>query len=244
MEFINDINLNMYAPKYLQITYYFIHKIDNGEIGEGEQLPTEKAIGDMFNVSRITVGKALNELVNQGYIIKKQGKGSFVSLEKKRMQLNAIKGFSEEMKSKGLVPSTKLISINVIEPRIEIAKKLELDINVKVYCIERIRCADGIRMAIEKVFIPFYLIPDIDKCNLEGSLYEILRERYGIVITKGTQSIEAGLIDSEVAELLNIEPESVGLIIERVSYIDNKPFEYVKSIYRGDKYKFVVELNS
>lgn len=234
----------MFAPKYLQITFYFINKIDNGEIEEGEQLPTEKAICDMFNVSRITVGKALNELVNQGYIIKKQGKGSFVNLEKKRMQLKAIKGFSEEMRNKGLVPSTKLISVNLIEPSIKIAKKLELDKNINVYCIERIRCADGIPMAIEKVFIPFYIIPDIDKQNLEGSLYEILRSKYGIIINKGIQSIEAGVIDLHIANLLNVSENSVGLIIERISYKDNKPVEYVKSIYRGDKYKFVVELNA
>lgn len=234
----------MFALKYLQITFYFINKIDNGEIEEGEQLPTEKAICDMFNVSRITVGKALNELVNQGYIIKKQGKGSFVNFEKKRMQLKAIKGFSEEMSNKGLVPSTKLISVNLIEPSIKIAKKLELDKNIDIYCIERIRCADGIHMAIEKVFIPFYIVPDIDKQNLEGSLYEILRSKYGIIISKGIQSIEAGVIDLHTANLLNVSENSVGLIIERISYKDNKPFEYVKSIYRGDKYKVIVELNA
>lgn len=237
------INIGEMTPRYLQILKYFIGKIDNGDFKEGDKLPTEEEICNLFNVSRITVRQALNELAQGGYIVRRQGKGSFISLNKTKMQLNSLQSFSEEMLSKGLTPSTKLISVELCEPTIEIAEMLKIDLTIKLYSITRIRYANEVAMSLENVFVPFYLCPNIEKFDLTDSLYKIFSQHYNLSITRASQSIEAGLVDKKVAKLLEVKPLSQSLIIKRVTYLkDDTPFEYVKSVYRGDKYKFYVDL--
>lgn len=238
-----SINISELTPRYLQIIQYYADKIDSGELKEGDKLPTEREICNFFNVSRITARQALDELSNKGYIIKKQGKGSYVSMNKMNMQLNSLQGFSEEMRSKGLEPGSRLLSLTICNPSPEIAEKLNIDPSVKVYSIERIRYANKKALSLENVFIPFYFCPDIEQNDLTDSLYKILQERYNISIRKGSQSIEAGIIDKRAAKILNVKVGTQALIIERVTYTSNDtPFEYVKSVYRGDKYKFYVDL--
>ena len=98
-----DLNINEMVPRYMQIIQYFVDKIDRGILDNGDKLPTEEEICKIFNVSRITTRQALNELANAGYIVKKQGLGSYVK-KKMKMQLNSLQGFSEEMTRKGLYP--------------------------------------------------------------------------------------------------------------------------------------------
>lgn len=237
------INISELTPRYLQIIQYFAEKIDSGELKEGDKLPTEQEICNFFNVSRITARQALEGLTNKGYIVKKQGKGSYVRMNKMNMQLNSLQGFSEEMRSKGLEPSTKLLSLVICNPSSDVAEKLNIDSSVKVYSIERVRYANKQALSLENVFIPFFLCPDIEQNDLTGSLYKILQEKYNISIKKGSQSIEAGFIDKRTAKLLNVRTGTQALIIERVTYTSNDtPLEYVKSVYRGDKYKFYVDL--
>lgn len=238
------IGINELTPKYLNIIQYFAQKIENGDFQDGDKLPTEEEICNFFNVSRITARQALNELTKEGYIVKKQGKGSYVSTSKMKMQLNTLQGFTEEMRSKGLVPSSKLLSVDICNPGIEIAEKLRIDTSVKVYNICRLRYANDIALSLENAFIPFYLCPDIERYDLTGSFYKILHDNYNISINKATQCIEAGLIDKRTAKLLEVKVGTQALIIERVTYLPNDtPFEYVKSVYRGDKYKFYVDLH-
>lgn len=235
------LNINDMAPRYMQIIQYFVDKIDRGVLNNGDKLPTEVEICKIFSVSRITARQALNELANAGYIVKKQGIGSYVK-KKMKMQLNSLQGFSEEMISKGLVPRSELQSIEVCSPSVEVAEKLKIDMSIKVYSICRLRYANDIALSLENSYIPFFQCPGIEHYDLTGSLYKVLYENYGISLKKANQSIEAGFIDKKVAKLLDVKPNTQALIIERVTYYKEKPFEYVKSVYRGDKYKFYVDL--
>jgi len=231
------------APKYLQIVYYFAKKIEGNELKYNDKLPTEEEICKFFNVSRITARQALDSLVKEGYIVKIQGKGSYVNMNKMKMQLNTLQGFSEEMRNKGLVPSTKLISVDICNPDIMVAEKLGIDVSIKVYSICRIRFANEVALSLENAFLPFFICPDIEKFDLTGSLYAILHDHYNITPERANQCIEAGFIDKKTARLLDVKVGTQALIIERVTYLSSgKPFEYVKSIYRGDKYKFYVDL--
>lgn len=237
------INIHEMAPRYLQIIQYFISKIEAGELNNGDKLPTEEEICRFFNVSRITTRQALNELANGGYIIKKQGIGSYVSMNKMKMQLNSLQGFSEEMKSKGLVPRSKLISLEIGNPSVKVAEKLKIDMSLKVYSICRLRYANDVALSLENAYLPFFLCPDIERYNLTDSLYKVLSDNYSISAQKANQTIEAGFIDKKTAKLLDVKTGTQALIIERVTYLPNdNPFEYVKSVYRGDKYKFCVDL--
>lgn len=231
------------APKYSQIIKYYQDLIEKGKLKEEEQMPTETEICQLFNVSRITVRQALDGLAQLGYIYKMQGKGSFVSSKKTGMQLNHLKGFSEEMKNIGLKPSTILVKIDLTQPTDVIAKALEIDVTQQIYIITRVRCADDMRMALEYVHIPFSRFPGLENCDLSKSLYSLLSEEYGCTSSKAVQSIQAGEASREDARLLQIKAGSPVLRITRTTYNrEGIPFEYVTSAYRGDKYVFNVTL--
>lgn len=235
--------MNKNVPKYAQIMNYYITKIKNKELIEGQKLPTEDEICKLFNVSRITVRQALDEIARLGYIVRIQGKGSYIGTSKTQLQLNKLQGFSEEMISKGLKPSTELVEIVLITPDSNVAEKLKIDQMVKVYSIIRIRSTDNIPMAVEHSYVPFYLCNNLEEQDLTKSMYEIFEKKYNFKVTHARQSIEAILIDKYNARLLNIEPLQQALKIERISYTnDGIPCEFVTSVYRGDKYKFYVDL--
>ena len=232
------------APRYSQIISYYQSLIESGKLVEGEQMPTEEAIGELFGVSRITVRQALEGLSQGGYIYKVQGKGSFVTSRKANMRLDHLIGFSEEMRGLGMAPSSLLIDQAIMNPSETTAKALKLDKGQKVYVISRVRCADSVPMAVERVYLPFNRFAGIETYDLKESLYTILRDRYGCESSKAAQSIQAGLANSFDAKLLQIKTGAPILRISRTTYdVSNTPFEYTESVYRGDKYIFRVTLN-
>ena len=238
-----EVPLVKAVPRYLQIINYYQGMIDAGKLSEGQQMPTEEAIGALFSVSRITVRQALDGLAQAGYIYKVQGKGSFVASKKAGMQLNHLIGFSDEMRSLGLEPSTILVEQSLMLPTEAVAKALNIDVTQKIYFLTRIRCADGVPMAVEKVHMPFYRFAGIETQDLSKSLYALLKEQYGCECSKAVQSIQAGAASSHDAKLLKIKTGMPVLCISRTTYgMDGAPFEYVDSIYRGDKYIFNVTL--
>ena len=225
-----EVPLVKAVPRYLQIINYYQGMIDAGKLSEGQQMPTEEAIGALFSVSRITVRQALDGLAQAGYIYKVQGKGSFVASKK-------------EMRSLGLEPSTILVEQSLMLPTEAVAKALNIDVTQKIYFLTRIRCADGVPMAVEKVHMPFYRFAGIETQDLSKSLYALLKEQYGCECSKAVQSIQAGAASSHDAKLLKIKTGMPVLCISRTTYgMDGAPFEYVDSIYRGDKYIFNVTL--
>ncbi len=231
-------------PRYMQIINYYMGIIEAGRLNEGDQMPTEEEIGELFRVSRITVRQALDGLCKGGYIYKQQGKGSFVAIKKTDMQLNHLVGFSDEMRSQGLEPTTRLIKQEIITPSETVAQALRIDTSQKIYVIVRLRCADGIPMAVERVHLPFYRFAGIESLDLTRSLYELLRDHYGCESSKATQSIQAGYASAKDTKLLEMKPGTPVLVFSRTTFeLDGRPFEYVESIYRGDKYIFNVTLN-
>jgi GntR family transcriptional regulator len=237
------VNVADMAPKYTHIIQYFVDRINSGELKDSDKLPTEDVLCSYFNVSRITVRKALNELLYEGYIIKKHGKGSYVNTGIAQMQLNSLQGFTEEMRSRGMEASSKLLGVTLLNADNIVAGRLQVEEGSKVYCIERLRMANGEPMSIEKVYIPYYLCSDIEKYDLSGSLYDILEKHYNLAPKKAEQCIEATTGTKREQEILNIKLRAPVLKIERTTYLpSNTPLEYVTSIYRGDKYKFYVTI--
>ena len=231
------------VPRYSQIINYYQGLIEAGKLEEGQQMPTEETIGELFGVSRITVRQALDGLAQAGYIYKIQGKGSFVSPKKADMQLNHLIGFSDEMRSLGLAPSNLLVDLQLVFPNETVAQQLKLDPKQKVYYIVRVRCADGVPMAVERLHMPFYRFAGIENQDLSGSVYALLRENYGCESCRAVQSIQAGAATGQEAKLLEIKPGAPVLRICRTTYeCDGTAFEYVESVYRGDKYVFNVTL--
>jgi GntR family transcriptional regulator len=231
-------------PRYQQIIDYYRSLIESGKLVEGFKMPTEEEMCNQFNVSRITIRRALDGLMQDGYIFKQQGKGSFVTTKRTDIQLNHLQGFNEEMRALGYEPSSKLISMEIVNPTEAIANALGINVTQKIYFIIRLRCADGMPMAIERVHLPFYRFPGIEHEDLTKSLYETFKQKYGCELTKAEQFIKAGSASDEDAELLDIKPGKPVLLISRSTFErSGKPFEYVQSTYRGDKYQFNVTIN-
>lgn len=231
------------STMYQRIYEYYKTQILEQTLKSGQKMPTEQEIGTAFNASRITVRHALQHLVNDGLIYKIQGKGTYVSGKKDSMQLNYLLGFTAEMKTIGKEPSTIVLGVKLTDPNEKVSKKLNLHDGQKIYVIERIRMADNVKVALEKVSIPFSLVPNIDKENLEKSLYNVLSKKYQIEPKFARETLEATFADQRVAELLEIKQKSPVLAIERLTYDKNENiFEYTESVYRGDKYKFTVNI--
>lgn len=231
------------GTRYSQIADYYSRLIDGKILKDGAKMPTESQVCELFQVSRITVRQAMSELAQAGYIERVQGKGSFVKVQKTNMQLNHLQGFSEEMKAKGKTPSTQPISLEVTPCDRDVATRLELEEDARVTSICRLRLADGEPVAVEHVFIPFYLCPQLAQWDGRGSLYHQLAE-YGLKVCRATQDISAGFTPRGVCDLLNIPPRTPTLQIERVTYLENNtPLEFVRSVYRSDRYTFHVEMS-
>ncbi|MGI6725345.1 MAG: GntR family transcriptional regulator [Christensenellales bacterium] len=231
------------GTKYAQIADYYRLLIDSKKLREGDRLPSEAEISALFKASRITVRRAMEEIVQAGYIERIQGKGSFVRTLKRDMQLNHLKGFTEEMRAKGLNATSRVIDVSMIACEAKAAEHLKLDANSRVTSIKRLRFVNDEPVSFEHVFVPFHLYPELHHEDLRNSLYSLLA-RKGLKVHRASQSISAGFAPQEICELLNISKKAPTLNIERVTYLeDGTPLEYVLSTYRGDRYTFHVDMS-
>lgn len=230
------------GTRYYQIAEYYRRMIDEKELAVEEQMPTEEQICTLFQVSRITARQAMGQLAQGGYIERVQGKGSYVKAKKVGMQLNRLQGFTEEMRAKGMTGSSRVLSVKVQPCGLKVAERLGIETGAQVISINRLRLADGEPMAVENVFIPFHLCPELARCDLNGSLYRILGE-YGLRVATARQDITAGFSSKAICGLLQIKPSVPTLPIERITYLENgQPLECVFSAYRSDRYTFHVEM--
>lgn len=233
------------APKYQLIYQHYVKIIESGELSDGQRLPTEEELCQLFDASRTTVRNALKELAYRGYIVKKHSRGSFVRSGGASMSLDSLQGFTDEMARRGLRSGSKLLRAEMESADILVSTRLNIAELSKVFVIERLRTVEDKPMAIEKAYLPFFRCPDLLRHDLTGSLYRILEREYSLRPQQANQALEAALAESEEAKLLGISPKSPVLRIDRTTYLaDTTPFEYCSSVYRGDKYKFYVTLNN
>ena len=230
-------------PIYIQIEDFLKEQIAQGVYPVKSLIPSERELSDLFGVSRMTVRQSLTNLVADGLLYREKGRGTFVAEEKMEQPLNGLTSFTEDMKTRGFLPSTKLIAFSQVKPSAQIAAKLKLQKEELVYKIVRIRYADATPMAIERSYLPVTLFPALTEDALQGSLYSYIEDQQKLVIGQATQRMEASLAKVEDAELLQIAIPAAVVLIERVSTLVNgQPFEVVRSTYRADRYKFISEI--
>lgn len=213
----------------------------------GYPIPSEKELQDLYGVSRMTVRQAVNELVNEGLVVKKQGKGTFVSFPKLSHNLPNLTSFTEDIRLKGLKPQARILNIDRgIYPKI--AQKMEVDGDTSFLNINRLRLINDEEVGIHDSYINYLVIEGTPLASTEtfdytGSIYEAL-ENSGIIRTYAIETLEGGIADKGIAGMLGIKEGFPLLILERITYTgDNLPLEYVKMHYRADKYKYSIRLN-
>ncbi len=234
------INKNSPVPIYHQLEEYIKQQIENGILKEEAVIPSEREYAQMFQISRMTVRQAINNLVIEGYLKRQKGRGTFVNRKKVEQELQGMTSFTEDMRSRGMSPSSTLLSFQIIPADNKTALNLKIDENESVYKIKRIRLADGSPMAIETAYIPVKLVPGLTEANSNLSLYQYIEDNLSLSISEATQEIEASNAGSLEAETLEIPIGDPVLLIKRISYLQNEvPFELVKSTFRADRYRFI-----
>lgn len=229
---------------YYQLKEILIDKIKTNEWPVQTKIPTERELCDMYKISRITVRQALDEMEREGYLSRKQGKGTFVSGPKIEQRLSNFYSFSEEIRKMGYTPDTKVLDLIVIEADKNIANQLDVNEGTEVYSIKRLRLANGEPFAVETSYIPYGACAGLTSKEVaEKGLYNIMKSKYNIIPSQAEEIFCASLINKEDAACLNVKRGSPGLHLERITYNSvNKPVEYCKCVIRGDRYKYRVML--
>lgn len=214
------------------------------ELGVGTAIPSERQLSADLGVSRLTVRAALDELAREGYLVRRRGSGTYVQQPKISQQLT-MTSFSEDMRRRGMVPGSRTLSLARELAGARLGRFLNVSPGEEIVVAKRLRLADGLSMAIEKLHIPASLVPGLEPSDLDGSFYELLRGRYGIEIVTATQIIEPTVTNEEESSALGVPLHSPAFLFERTSRdASGRTLEFVHSIYRGDRYQIVSELTS
>lgn len=238
-----SLSHNAEAPLYARVKQLVQHLVAAGELKAGDAIPAERDVAEMLRVSRVTVRKAFADLVSEGVLVQRRGSGTYVSRPQRRLEqpLSRLTSFTDDMRSRGLVTTTRWLDREVGLPSPEEAVALSLSPGDYVSRLHRLRLADGRPMAIEQAVIPHRYLPN--PAEVEGSLYTQLEAR-GVRPVRALQRLHAVALAQNEARLLEQPDHAPALYIERLSYLaDGRVVEYTRSYYRGDSYDFVAELS-
>lgn len=209
----------------------------------GSLLPSERELAEHYRVARMTVRSALSSLVAKGLIYRVQGQGTFVA-RRRIIQPATLTSFSEDMRARGMRPGSPVLGQEVVLASAQIAASLHLSVDDPVVRIERIRLGDGEPVAVERAHMPARRFPGLVDADLEhSSLYALLAERYDCHVAEADQWVAAVRLTEVEALLLGAEQGSPALQIERATRDQHgEVIEFVRSIYRGDRYELRTRL--
>ena len=238
------LDRNSAVPLYYQIQQQLLEQIQSGQLSPGQPLPSEHEIATRLSVSRMTARQALKHLCDAGVAYSRTGLGTFVSGIKQEKTSSDLLSFTQDMKARGCRPSSRLLSSGRVAAEADVAQALHLTAGAKVFCLRRVRLADGVPMGLETSFLPLTLYPGLlENFDPRKSLYQTLADRYKIRMLAADEVVEAALASAEQAKLLGIKKNAPVFRITRVSYAQNgQPVEFVRSTYRGDRWKIVSRL--
>lgn len=228
------------TPLYLQLANRLREQISCGGIGPGKALPSERDLSSMTGMSRVTVRKGIDLLIEEGLLFRKQGSGTFVRPQPIETPGAALSSFTDDARSRGEAPSVLWMMKAYAQPLEEEAAALEIGLTTRVARLARVRMSGGEPLAIEHAVVPAEYLPDLARVG--DSLYAAL-EGQGMRPVSGTQRIRASLATPTEAGILSIGEKSEILRIERLTRAaDGRAVEFTRSAYRGDRYVFVTDL--
>jgi GntR family transcriptional regulator len=228
-------------PLYQQLQRAIREAIEKRLLAPDDALPAERQLATELAVSRITVRKAIDGLVEEGLLVRRQGSGNFVA---SRIEKNFAKltSFSEDMRARGRTPRSDWIKRSEGQVTPEEALTLRLSPGAPVYRFHRLRYADDAPMCLEYATVAGFALPSLDAVGV--SLYEAL-ERGGNRPVRALQRLRALLLNAEQARRLNAREGDAGLLVERIGFHrDGRAVEFCQSYFRGDTYDFIAELTS
>ncbi|GAA4396772.1 GntR family transcriptional regulator [Actinomadura verrucosospora] len=212
------------------------------DLDVGDALPSERRLAEDLGVSRPTLRQAIDGLVAEGLLDRRHGSGTYVAEPRIAVSLT-MTSFTEDMIRRGMKPGGRVLSFRTETAGARIGRRLALSPVEEVFTIRRLRLADEAPMAIETLYLPRALMPDLRRSDLEGrSFYDLLRGN-GVVIASGTETIEPTVTTAEEAAELGVPVHMPAFLFERITRdADGRPLEYVRSLYRGDRYRLELDL--
>lgn len=240
-ESMDNIDRSLSVPLYYQIQEILEEKISSGEWGEGFQIPTEKELSDYFNVSSITVKRAVHELVNKGLLYRVRAKGTFVAKELKEENIFNLVTFGSEIETDN---NHVTLNHSIIEAEKSILRRLSLKEGDKVLKLDRLKIDEDDVVAIERTYIVDKLLPNFPVERMETDLiYNVIRDESNVELSRARMYLSTTVATEEEATLLKLKSGTPLIILERISFLDTGiPIEYSKFIMRQDKAKYYFEV--
>jgi GntR family transcriptional regulator len=231
------------------LLYSRVETVLAGEIADrnlkvGDQLPTEDSLITRFGVSRITVRRAIQNLVSRGLVEIRRGKGTFAAARKITQDLKELSGFVEDMHALGRKPTARVIGKEIVTANATVAGQLALTRGERVVRIRRVRLADGAPISFDETYLPLKIGKKIITNNLKVEpIFSLLERKYNVPLIEADYKLDAVAAESEVAEALKVKRGSPIFRIERTSYsTGSHPVDYERLHYRGDLVQFVTRL--
>jgi GntR family transcriptional regulator len=229
---------------YSRVETVLAGEITDGDLRIGDQLPTEDSLIARFGVSRITVRRAIQNLVGRGFVEIRRGKGTFVTAPKITQDLKELSGFVEDMHALGRKPTARVIGKEIVTADATVAHQLALTRGERVVRIRRVRLADGVPVSFDETYLPLEIGKKIITNDLKVEpIFSLLERRYNVPLIEAEYKLDAVAAESEVAAALKVKPRSPIFRIERTSYsTGSRPVDYERLHYRGDLVRFVTRL--
>ncbi len=231
---------------YARVETVIAGEITDGDLKVGDQLPTEDSLIARFGVSRITVRRAIQNLVSRGLVEIRRGKGTFVAAPKITQDLKELSGFVEDMHALGHKPTARVIGKEIVTANATVARQLALTRGERVVRIRRVRLADGVPLSFDETYLPLEIGKKIITNNLKVEpIFSLLERKYDVPLieAEAEYKLDAVAAGNEVASALKVKPRSPIFRIERTSYsTGSRPVDYETLYYRGDLVRFVTRL--
>jgi GntR family transcriptional regulator len=239
----SDIDKNLPIPYHYQLRELLRDEITSGHWEVGERLPSERELCDAFNLSRTTIREALDALVSEGLLRREKGRGTFVAEPKiTEKWLETADSFTESMLDQGYQLETTVLSLSVEKAPSKVARELRLRSEEPVIVLTRLRSILQEPILVVTSYIPQRICPALVEEDFSSqSLYQLLREKYGIHIAQAKRFMEAVAADEMESSLLHVRQGAPLLLIESTAYLDDgTPVEFFKARHRGDRTRFEV----
>lgn len=237
------IDRNCAVPLYYQVANYLREQIQKGILKPGDRIPSEWELVKEFNISRQTARQAIAELVAEGWIFRRAGKGSFVATPKITSQLTTMIGFMQKMVQQGFRVTTRVVSAGVVAASNIVASNLNIAPGERVIEIQRLRIVDEVPAVLQWAYLPFPRYAAVLDVDLSvNSLFVTLEQKCGIRLAYSRETVQAKIATSTEASILGIKEGDPLLLVEGILYGEgNEPVRYGRSLYRGDMFKLTVQ---
>jgi GntR family transcriptional regulator len=225
-------------PLYRQVEADLRERITSGGLAPGQRLPSETELATLYSASKITLRQALANLAADGLIERRAGKGTFVRAATLTAGSRTVTSFTDELAALKLRAGARVLRLATEGADALTAERLRIEPGTRVVALDRLRLGDGTPIGIQRARLIAELVPGLEDLDLsEGSLYALLASRFGLVPTEAEESFHVGPARREEARLLEVPERSCCFLVERVTFAGGRPFEFVRSLMRGDRYQ-------